>query len=167
MVVSEVIVVAVQQHQARVIHHNAVLDEIGIVAIVKQAGLVLLPYAIGIERIVNVLVLDVEGIRAGCRIAAGAEIVGVAVDGHPLLGCPLTGPHIMRTVGVPDQVAPGQDVVLKDVVIAVDGLLAIHGRAGLGVEVEEAFLPLIVGQVPPAGLGYAVEGIVPCAVLLK
>ena len=84
-----------------------------------------MPNAVFIKGIEHVLALNVEGIRARCRILAGAEVIFIAVNGHPLLGYPLAGPHIFDSFFILDKITAGQNLVRENVMISADGLLAV------------------------------------------
>ena len=111
VIIGKVVIISVDHDQTRIVHDDAVFDQICIFLVVIEAGTVLLPNAVFIEGIEHILALNVEGIYASCRILAGTEVIFLAVNGHPLLRDPLPGPHIPNTTGVLDQIATGQDGV--------------------------------------------------------
>ena len=62
-------------------------------------------------------------------------IILVAVDLHPTVHDPLSGPLIVVAVFRLDQVATGQNTVRKGVVVTGDGLFSIHRFSGSGIEI--------------------------------
>ena len=132
VVIGEIVVAAVDKNKSGIIDDDPVFDQVCVLANVVQAGSIYLPHAVFIEYVEHILALDVERIRAGRRISAGAEVILVSVDLGPLLCCPLAGPHILDALRVADKVAPGQDAVDKGIMISADDLLTIEcfARAG-------------------------------------
>ena len=164
VVIGKVVIISVDYDQARIVHYDAVFDQVSIFLVVIEAGTVLLPNAVFIKGIEHVLALNVEGIRARCRILAGAEVIFLAVNSHPLLGYPLAGPHIFDSFFILDKITAGQNLVREDVMIPADGLLAVNGVSGNRIKIViHGFAGTIVDGTP-AGFQRAVDRVICIAV---
>ena len=158
VVVGEVVVIAVDVDEAGVLVDDAVLHQVG-AAVVSgvEAVQVLLPHAVLAKDIVHVGATDVETVDAGGRLVAGAEVVLLAVDGHPRLRGPATSPHVPDVaVGTRDELTANQLLVLEDVVVATDGLLPVDRLVGARVEEVVLAGAVLVLLVLPARLEHAV-----------
>ena len=101
----EVIIVPIHIAQAGLGILNAVFHPIGAAVPVIEAVDMLLPDAVAIEGVDHVFAALIHAVKARGGIFAGAEIIPVAVNRVPLLRGPGAGPHILRTIGIVNQVA--------------------------------------------------------------
>ena len=168
VIIGKVVIISVDHDQTRIVHDDAVFDQICIFLVVIEAGTVLLPNAVFIEGIEHVLALNVEGIYASCRIFAGTEVIFFAVNGHPLLGHPLAGPHIFDAFFIVDKIPAGQVSVRENVMISADGLLAVKRSPGIQIKIIVICLAgdCVVNRAP-SGFQRAVDRVVGIAVQFK
>ena len=164
VVIGEVIVVTVDQYQTGIGNNNTVFNQVGVSGPVIQAGLILLPDTVFIKRIEYIYAFNIECIQTRSCILAGAEVIFLAVNGHPLLGHPLAGPHIFDSFFIADKITAGQNLVREDVMIPADGLLAVNGVSGNRIKIViHGFAGTIVDGTP-AGFQRAVDRVICIAV---
>ena len=163
----DVVVIAVLFHQADLTVTDTVEDVVDLAVIAVQTHVILLPHAVLVEQVpvptgLAGLVLDVH--KAGLHVV-DVLLGGVPVAVHlePLAVDPLAGPAVTGTVGILHQIAAGQHVIGKGVVIAVDLLLTVDGTAGGGLKVVIHLIALGVVAGHPTGGHLAVDGVVQTA----
>ena len=86
--------------------------------------------------------------------------VPLAVHLEPLTVDPMTGPAVTGAVGILYQVAAGQHVVGKGVVVTADILLTVDSATGGGMEVVVSLVAFGVVAGHPAGGHLTVDGVV-------
>ena len=141
------------------IQAHAVLQIVGASLKDYQTAQILLPDALLIEE-VEADIGNLPG--AGGKVAVHGGIVLVAVQFHPGGGHKGACPTVTGADRISDQLTSDQLIVLEDVAVAVSqGLLAVHGGVGIGIEVV-----VIRAVHDPAGLQLTVDGIVQFAIQL-
>ena len=164
---AEIIVIIADLHQTGILLNDTAHTVVGLTLVIKQACEMLLPDTVLVCCIARRILVNVENTRLYIAIRAIAKIILVAVKLEPLIAHPLACPAIMCAARILDKVAAYKLVFAENVFVAIYCLVSIDRLEGSFVKVVIAALAVFIRQIPPAGLGHAVDGVIARAVQLN